>query len=246
MTTLRKLNNLLDNNDKQIVATQLIYDNLEEIFEVALFAPVTTAKSYIEVPLRIYPTERQRPITGAIEALLELENIAQVTQPLGDNDYLEVTLTLSDYELSYETEEAPRGLLETLFIKTAIGEEKDTPVLLGLTFTRNQVIGAHSLFMGKDLVESELAQYLYNTFVGKYDRTPKFIRALGSSIEARLYPDNRTSNITLIGDNLVVRGRGEATLAFNMRKLTGVVTITRDGYLITLSELGETMVFIYL
>lgn len=247
-TTIRKLNNLLDNQEKRILASQFVYDKLEEVFEVVLFAPVTTDKSYIEVPLRIYPTERQRAITGALEALLELENIAQVTQPLGDNDYLEVTFTITDYELSYETEKAPNGLLETLYIKTFIGEDKDVPILLGLTFSENKVIGVHSLFMHKVLAESVLAQYLYNTFVGKYDRTPKFIRAVSGSIEARLYPDNRTSNVTLIGDNLVVRGRGESTLGFNMRNLTGEVTITQEGYLVTLSDSDTTapVAFIYL
>ena len=74
MTTIKKLDNLLDNQDKQVIAAKFIYDNLWEVFETTLYAPVTTSKGLIEVPLRIYPTERQRGILGLIESLLEVSN----------------------------------------------------------------------------------------------------------------------------------------------------------------------------
>lgn len=237
MTTIKKLTNLLENPDKQIVATKFVYDNLWEVFETTLYAPVTTSKGYVELPLRIYPTERQRSIVGLIEGLLEATNQLQVGKPLEDTDYLEAILTLDNPEVTYTKKRAPRGLLETVNLHSIVdtdSEEDKATLDISLTFSGTDIVGAHSLFMGKDLRKSELAQYLYDTFTGAYDRVPKFIRATSSGLEYRMYPDNDVSKITLIGNNLVIRGRGDETIALDMTKLTGKVKLTHNGYIIIL------------
>lgn len=241
MTTIKKLDNLLDNQDKQVIATKFTYDNLWEVFETTLYAPVTTSKGLIEVPLRIYPTERQRGILGLIESLLEVSNQAQVDTPLEDRDYIDLIFTIENPELDYRRKKAPRGLLETIAIKWQVTTDDGDPTSLevDLSFTTKNVIGAHSLFMGKTLRNSELAQYLYDTLVGSYDRVPKFIRATSKSLEFRLYPDNDMSKVTLIGNNLVIRGKGDETIALDMTKLTGNVKVTHNGYIIVLTSKKE-------
>lgn len=230
MTTIRKLNNLLDNQDKQVIATKFTYDNLWEVFETTLYAPVTTSKDVIEVPIRIYPTDRQRGIVGLIEALLEISNQAQVDAPLEDRDHIDIIFTIESPELDYIRKKAPRGLLETVALKWQIKtDDEPTDLEIDLTFATKNVVGAHSLFMGKTLRNSELAQYLYDTLTGSYDRVPKFIRATSNSLEFRLYPDNDVSKVTLIGNNLVIRGKGDETIALDMTKLSGIVKVTHNG-----------------
>ena len=239
MTTIKKLTNLLDNPEKQIVATKFVYDNLWEVFEITLYAPVTTSKGYVELPIRIYPTERQRGIVGLIEGLLEATNQLQVATPLEDKDYLEAILTLDSPEVTYSKKRAPKGLLETINLHSLVEtnpEEDEATLDISLTFSGTDIIGAHSLFMGKTLRKSELAQYLYDTFTGAYDRVPKFIRATSSGLEYRMYPDNDVSKVTLIGNNLVIRGRGDETIALDMMKLTGEVKLTHNGYVIVLTN----------
>ena len=240
MTTIRKLNNLLDNQDKQVIATKFTYDNLWEVFETTLYAPVTTSKDVIEVPIRIYPTDRQRGIVGLIEALLEISNQAQVDAPLEDRDHIDIIFTIESPELDYIRKKAPRGLLETIALKWQIKTDDElTDLEIDLTFATKNVVGAHSLFMGKTLRNSELAQYLYDTLTGSYDRVPKFIRATSNSLEFRLYPDNDVSKVTLIGNNLVIRGKGDETIALDMTKLSGIVKVTHNGYIIILTSKKE-------
>lgn len=241
MTTIKKLDNLLDNPEKQVIAAKFTYDNLWEVFETTLYAPVTTSKDVIEVPLRIYPTERQRGILGLIESLLEISNQAQIDTPLEDREYIDLIFTIDNAELDYRRKKLPKGLLETIAInwQVATEEEEPTNLEIDLSFTTKNVIGAHSLFMGKTLKKSELAQYLYDTLTGSYDRVPKFIRATSNSLEFRLYPDNDISKVTLIGNSLVIRGKGDETIALDMTKLTGNVKVTHNGYIIVLTSKKE-------
>ena len=247
--TLTKLANQIKGSH-QLISTQFFYDTLDEVFEVALYDTLSISKGALEVPLRIYPIERQRAAVKIIGDIVSTEDVAFINGELGEAESLEVIFSLDKPEVSYREMGTPGGKLHQLQVTKLIGDSKDVTLKFVFTFSENQVLNAHSLFAkGGDLSGSELAQYLYDTFMGVYDRAPKFITVRNEFTETRLYPGNRITAVNLVNDMLAITGNGEATLGISLEGAVGKVTAGgSDGYIISIeysNKSNETEVTIY-
>lgn len=244
--TLTKLSNQLKGTN-QLISTQFRYDRLDDVFEVVLYDVATVSKSTLDVPLRIYPTERQRASVGLIEDIMHTEEIAYVNKPLVDDDYTDVLISLEKPVVKYRELDTPTSKLHQIEVTKIIGDKEDVTITLVFTFSEEHVLNAQSLFAKskEPLVGSELGQYLYDTFMGMYDRTPKLISVKSSYTETRLYPDNRLSSLMLVNNTLAIVGAGEASVGIDLEDAVGEVSITATGYIITIEYPNETEVIIY-
>lgn len=247
--TLTKLANQIKGSH-QLISTQFFYDTLDEVFEVALYDTLSISDGALEVPLRIYPIERQRAAVKIIGDIVSTEDVAFINGELGETESLEVIFSLDKPEVSYREMGTPGGKLHQLQVTKVIGDSKDVTLKFVFTFSENQVLNAHSLFAkGGDLSGSELAQYLYDTFMGVYDRTPKFVTVRDDVSEMRLYPGNRITAVNLVNDMLAITGNGEATLGISLEGAVGKVTAGgSDGYIISIeypNKSNEMEVTIY-
>lgn len=243
MTTYKTVDKLLEEN--KVLAFQFRYDNSQEVLEATLYGPVTPTKETIELPIRFYPTERQRNYLAIISAAMELDNNFTVTKPLEDSDYLEGILILDNPVYKLDKLKTPKGVLKVIVVDALVGSEKDVAIKVSMVVSNAPVIGIHSMYMGKKLTKNVLAQYIYYSLAGKLDRTPKFIRAVSGPIEARIYPDNTLDNILVVNSNLVIRGKGNSTLGLDMATLKGEVKMTSSGYVIVLTDRKGNEVDIY-
>lgn len=244
--TLTKLLNQLK-GDNQLVSTQFIYDNLDEVFEVTLYDTIGITSGVLDVPLRVYPTEVQRDTTTLIGSILSTEEVAFIHHSLDDTDYLDVLLSLEKPDVQYRELTTPSGKLHQLKVTKLIGDKQDVTLTVIFNFSERQVLNAQSLYAktSKPLTGSLLGQYLYDTFIGQLDRTPKLVVAHSKYTENRLYPSNTFSGITLVNNTLVIRGLGEATIGIDLLTAKGHVEITQTGYIITIEYENEEVIMIY-
>lgn len=233
--TLTKLANQV-NGDNKLVATQFMYDNLDDVFETTVNGPISVSKGSVEIPMRIYPIERQRGITEVIAGIMETEEVSYVNKELGEDAYLDMIVTLDNPKVQYLHRKLPKGYVHILKVTKMIGSDEDIELTFIFTFSEKLVLGAHSLFVNHELSGNELAIYLYETFIGAYSNVPKFARLTMGTYETRVYPDNKLDAISIVNNRFIIRATGEATLAIDMSNAVGEVKVTHDGYIILVKD----------